>query len=241
MYVLKSEDVDSGTIYNGTWNMTTTVQGTNILIAQNFNAQDFYWMWSACNTMKIQCPPNAGGVVIEEAVVNFDVNLGKTDNIADIIAGMVDDIQDALDNLPVGYERNVSATYDSYNKIITFQFDQPMWVLWGSDDTNTFKYIVNRTIDEVEATVLHFSSVRMTLSPTHICAVINESNTEIAVSNTSRPTLLLATSGEQLTGQQFNIKDSTLSLNISFYLINVPISPVPLTDNWVLAFKKYSV
>lgn len=231
---ISSNDVSTGTSYNGTFDIADTLIGTYGVDLQSVDTGNIPWMWNACKSLRIR---SYDGLDTMEVTINFDyASIGTSTNTTTIANSLEASINDVMSILPGAYARTVSVVYTAAasGNYYTLTFDGQVTLVY-SWSGSTAKYVFDKTNDETD-TEFSFFSTFMTTSPKFIECYIDESQTEYNTSRGTYPTLLWATSDVEVTGQEIEFLTRTDILTISLYRTNVQIDPVPLSNSWDLIF-----
>lgn len=233
---ISSDDVSTGTLYNGSINLDKTLFGNFSIDLQTVDTGSIPWMWNGCKALRII---SYDGLDTENVTVNFDyATIGSSENTTAIADSFETTINTAMNGLLAGFARTVSVTYTSDaitgNNYYTFTFDQEVTMEY-SYSGSTVKYVFGKSEDEKDTEFIVYSKY-MTIDPKFIECYIDESPSEYNTSRGTFPTLLWSTKDSSLLGQEIEFVDETNTLTISLYRTNVPISPCPLPNKWDLIF-----
>jgi hypothetical protein len=231
---VSSEDVASGTRYNGTWNLPTSLFENYTLDSQYMDTSAIPWMWNGCKALRIT---SYDVLDTQETTVNFDyASIGLSNNTTTISSSFETTINNALNGLPGAFARSVTVTYtsDVTGKYYTFTFNGQVSLNYAYGGS-TAKYVFGKRSDETD-TVFYVNANFITTTPKFLEIYITQSNTKYNTSRSTYPTMLWSTGDFELTGQNFYFKTAVRTLTIAIFRTNIPIDPVPITNKWDIVF-----
>lgn len=239
-----SNDFDSGSIYDGEWELNESISGYFTLSYLNFNSISIPWMWDGFNGIRIRYAPDInaiGGDVT--GTYEFSSTLMDMTDKNDIVAQMVTELNaDANIKLGTNTYGNAftSGVYDSVNDRFDFVVNgswDGIQILWSHVDC-TSRYVFNKTVDQpILLSSIGLSATYVGDTPKFLECMIEQSSSYYINSSSSFPTLMITTDDIPYLDQQIDVPISTSTLNISFYRTNIPVSPVPLTGEWDMIFR----
>lgn len=247
-----SDDFKSGgSSSDGVWTFSRNLKGNWSVIGQHMDTQTFPWMEDGNNVMvmEIHDPEDLLESVIFEITFEF---VGTLSDINAIAASMTSTIQSAINSVAVDDHAYAArlVDYEINGNEISFIFsDDPVDIRWqGFDDgfgtvfASTCNVPLGRspsTPNELAVYNLIISTGNMNTDPKYLEVYISESNTQIATSHGTRPTLLFSTRDGEFTGQSFSISSDTQQLTIQIKRMSDSIV-VPLSGQWFLIFQSAS-
>jgi len=239
-----SNDFDTGSIYDGEWQLNQRISGYYTLSYLNFASIYIPWMWDGFNGIRIRYVPDSeaiGGDVT--GTYEFSSTLMNMTDKDDIAAQIMTELNaDANVKLGTNTYGNAftAASYDSVEDRFSFTVN-PSWdgvqIFWAHVDC-TSRYVFNKTVDQpILLSSIGLSATYISIFPKFLECMIEQSSSYYINSSTSFPTLLITTNDIPYLDQQIDIPAATNTLNISFYRTNIPVAPVPLTGEWDMIFR----
>lgn len=229
---ISSDDVSSGSSYNGTFSFTETLLGLYKLETQYIDSTAIPWMWADCNGLLISATT---GMDSDSGTVSFNyASIGSSSDTTAIAASFQSSVN-AVTNAFVGAAaRTCTVTYNSSLNVFSFAFNGTVTMLFPSPES-TSRYVFNKFSDTTGNTI-NLSATFIDVSPKFLEMYIDESITEYNTSRNSYPTILLSTFDSEFVNQEIEFINKTNTLTISIYRLNVPLAPVPITNKWDLIF-----
>lgn len=231
---VSGEDVATGSRYNGTWNLSSSIIDNYSINSQYMDTTAIPWMWSGCHTLRVI---SYDVLDTQEVTINFDyASIGSSTNTTTIAGSFQTTFNNALNGLPGAFARTCTVTYtsDTTGNYYTFTFNGQVTLNYAYGGS-TVKYVFGKTADETNSIFTVYTNY-MTITPKFLEVYIAESNTQYNTSRGTHPTLLFSTGNFELTGQALFFKNSVDILTITIYRTNVPISQVPITNQWDIVF-----
>jgi hypothetical protein len=229
---LFSNDYSSGSIYNGVWQVPTTLNKNYKVTYQYITVDSIPWIWNGIHQLVITAGSSTGTVSFDYSTLAYETD---TTIIANTLESNINTIVNAF---PLTDARNCIVNYNAAtltdNAFYELTFDDNV-VLKFSSTLSTSKYIFNIFTDQTISSINLYDTFIYT-NPHFLDVYIDESSTQYITSRNTFPTLLWATNDVQFTGQEINFRGSTQSLTIKIYRQNIPISPVPIQGRWNLVF-----
>lgn len=221
-----SDDVSDGSLYDGSYTMTKTLQGYYKLVYIHLDTDPIPWVWSGCNTLHIV--NNAD--LDEESIISFPTSSNSTP--ANVITWFCDGIATsgwvtatgAYDEITRMYRFDFSTTiliqYDYTASSIAFVFD---WFYHNDTFLNPTDhiYIRDRYIDN---------------RPKFLEVYSDQITSETFCSRGDNPGFLISTTDQYIDNQQIFIPSPVSTLDISFYRPGNYFTPVPITNKYDLIF-----
>ena len=240
-FIILSHDVTTGTIYNGTWTLSRPVSGIFKLMSQYIYPQDYYWMWPDNNQMVLRFRQGTNEYI---AVVVLPTTYTNTQEWANVASSWLSEIQTVLDQIVSDSDGDISsleATLTSYNTYFALAFTGSIDAssIYWADPNSTSSVVFNKTANEtspINTYILNYSS-KMTSSPEILECVIEESSGQTLTTHGTAANLIFKTTGEYVSGQTINIRNSTNTLTIKFFSDVDSVNPIPLQHNWHMFFQ----
>lgn len=224
---IDSEDyrTPGGSRSNGIWDLSKTVSGVYHVISQTVEVQDFPWIWSLVNELVLSISGNEYGITVIDvnALPTYQYSTNKT-TIAAYLNTRIDAIGDIV--LP---NYNSTFVYDSTTDEFVCTFDTTVTLLWSD---SSCRGVFNKLIAEETGTIFRLDASYITNAPKYLYAFIEEATSSYITTKTFSPTLMFATDGNEMTGQEVIFKKGTKTLTISIYLVNITYLAVTLTAGW---------
>jgi hypothetical protein len=228
---IDSDDYDTGTLYNGVWNLYRSIIGSYQLISQRVEVQDFPWCWDENNYLQftVQDEPFTVNVFDPADISDFQFSTDKS-AIADYIETRLNGLG-AFD-LP---HFSLLFNYDATNDNFIMTWNQTVSIDWRNSECRQW---FNKPKIIETGTIFVLSAKNITISPRYLYFMIDESTTFGVTDRDLEPTLIVATQDIPLTGQKIVFVTDTSVLSISVYLPNMSTSPLPMTSGWELILNK---
>jgi hypothetical protein len=268
--MIYSEDVDSGEIYDGEWNLNSKISGQWELTYLKFDGPtSFPWMTSTSNSMDLIFSMTLYGMPDQtqeiSATVNFSESIFTMTNKDNIATQMTQDIFDAMtdagswlsnpppDQFIIVYDsatdtfqfkgRWQSSITNPYSTLTQFQ------IIWT---TSTCKDIFGQTEDFSSGLLAFFNGewVIDYLTAANVitslkfleCQIEQSSDYVVRSKIGSYPSLIIPTDDIPLTGQTIHIVNPSNILNISIFSPSKNQNgPLPFEGSFIMNFQLKSL
>lgn len=235
-FIIISEDVTTGTIYDGTWTLSRPVVGHFKLISQYIYPQDIYWMWSANNVIKFRFTK---GVDTFNCTVTLPTTYTNTNQFQDISESWGTAIQTELDALAPDVNVEVHLLDQDTYYDLSFTGDMDFTTILWEDPACTSAPVFDKQTNETDLNsefAINYTQAMQTV-PEFLECKIEESTSETLTTHDSVTNLIFKTTGEFISGQTINFRVATQTLTIKFYRTGDNTNPVYLQHNWHLFFQ----
>lgn len=231
MIHIASEELTSGTIYNGVWTLSRKISGNYKVLYQQMDISDVPWISS--NTQNIHFKLEGGFYHINFAL--FPGNDLATYSYSDDLNAIATYIRNRVNSEFTAYSAPIqmtSITVDAVNERFVLQFDSNnVHIMWNN---STSASIFKGSGETAASSTQYMSTKNITLS-CHLFMKIEESVSTVVTSNGDIDcSLIFHTYDTPLTSQAVNFRVPTSTLTISFYRASFPTDPVPITGDWEL-------
>lgn len=247
-FFINSDDFKAGgSSSSGEWVFNRNVRGNWGVTTQHMDDQSYPWLWDGVNIMvlEIHNPMNLLQSVAFE--VEIPASIGLLTDVNAIGNQMGAAIQAKIDLIAIEdpYAARTVITAASGDEIVFDFGEDAVDIMWqGIPDiyTSTINVPLGRTSEsanELATQFLTVSTTNMIIDPKYLEVFIAESNTQIATTHATKPTLLFSTRDGEYTGQNFTIPRDGNSINIQIKRMLHDFI-VPLSGRWYLAFQNQS-
>jgi len=221
MIHISSEDVASGSTYDGIWDMSSSLTGTLSVKYHFIDADAIPWVYSGCNTLAVK---NVSSGLTEFAIVS---------QTSDTAAGAGTALINALNALSFLSTVAVVATTPS---IQLNGFDVDVEITWTHSGTTLDLVFAEKVTDE---TVLATTGVldmaktfvddRPNLMELHVAETSSSSTTSRSGGSAD---LFIPTSDFLIDGAQMSFSEAVNRVSLAWRRVNVPSFPCPMTNRW---------
>lgn len=252
--LIQSEDVDTGTIYDGTWEMSASFSGLYEVSYMYWETITVPWIWTGVDQIQLGYSNVTNGSPVNYTYVLVDLNAASLSTLT-----TTGEVATAIKNAfatAISPDSNFSIVcvfhVDSLSYDVTFNFDNngdPGYgkiLLEWSNSLSTASGVFDKAVDEVSEDLANGDAVTFNLSSQHVLETdpkfllltIDESNSQIVSSCTNtKGTIIVATSDLPVTGQIVRFNTRQNQLNIGVYRTNISNSTVPVGTIWNLILK----
>lgn len=252
--VIQSEDLDSGSVYDGTWKMSDNFIGNYTLNYIYFDKGDqvIPWIWDGVDKIRYYSSDwVADTLVYQPRTCNLNgPSIGQLTTTSDIQNAIRVAFYDSMPQ-PEQEDWTIDCVYqpDQLAYLLSFKFtpaslDFPKWaaikIVWD-DVHSTASGIFDKTGTQEVTELRNQDTAYFYLpashvgdnDPKYVLFKIDEAATRIigSCANTNG-TFIVSTAGIPFTGQSCSFIDYTNELNISIYRTNIPNNVLPLNAIW---------
>lgn len=224
---IDGNEYDTGTRYNGTWNFTKSIQGNFQLVYQDFSLGDIPWCYSGCDTFEMQDPNNLPAVT----TITFP-EISSTDSTS-IRAWFTTAFNTA------GWVTVSSSSYDSATNQYTFNLSAQILARYDpaySTIAYVFNWVSASPLSGNPTNQLVIDGKYFTNDPKYLYVFSSQIKSKLDTSNFNRPSFIISTQDNFVSGQDIFVKTATQTLNLGIYRVNVPIAAVPLDNEFDMIF-----
>jgi len=230
MINISSNDVATGVKYNGTYNLSRSVQGTYVLTYQNFTLGDIPWVYTGCNTLFLENYNNLG----QQSTITFP-EMSDDDEIS-VRAWFTTGVA------TTGWVTVSSSSYDADTNIYTFIFSGPVLIRYDPDDSS-IGYVFNWVYADplppgnpIENT-LQIDGRYIRNDPKILEIHSADISSEAYNVNGDNPAFFISTNDNIINNQQIEFASPKSSCNLKIYRPANHGGTVPITNNFELIFK----
>lgn len=230
---LSSDDVSTGSIYDGSINYQETLTGSFKVNYQYISSTAIPWIWYECRMLRVTVNYGEG-----ENFTNIPLDyesLQFEDDTSIIAASIQTSINAELNLFSEGYYRDCTVVYvpvTNGSSYYTITFDDEVTINFDHDDC-TARYVFNK-FESWTGTEINIYDTFFTTSPKFLEMYIEESITEYTTSRNTYPTLLLSTGDAPTINQSVEFFNNTNTITFQIYRTNIPLSPCPIKNSWHL-------
>jgi hypothetical protein len=221
---INSNDVNSGTSYQGQWDLSQSITGRITVVSHYIESGDIPWVYPGCNGLSVlqTALPNA----LETAVFDVQTSDAEVDVIAAINATF-----DAI-----SYLAGTSTVFIPADREYEVTLSESVVLEWTKAGS-TAKYVFGKrnSADEV-GTVFRLSARDIESRPKYLDVHVQEASSSAVGSRLDPGDLFISTFDQEVRGGYIILNSSTRSLNIEFRRMNVPQFACPMELIWDMIF-----
>lgn len=234
-----SENVESGTRYNGVWSLSAPIKGTYTVVGQSL--KDQLIPWATLNNRNLNFDHT-----VDEDLHNHEVVLLSDAAIEDGLLTAID-MSEIAEAFQYRFDELGDEVVDTWSVTVTLQNQntEMKWV-WSEEvtihwDDSSIAKLFGKSGDET-GTEFIVSTKHITPYPKLLYVLIEESDSSYSItsqeSEVKRPSLIFSTQDSELLNQNIVFGTSTDELTVQLYLINMTNSPIELTASWELTLMR---
>lgn len=222
-----SDDLVSGSVSNGAWELQRPVNGQRDIIHHFFDEQDIPWIWVGVNTLVVE-PTELGGDFL---TVTFPELSANRDD-----ASVATAIEDAFNTgLVPAPGTTVTVVYDADTLEFVLTFTMTTGLLWAHGST-TAHVVFNETANQTPALEQRISARYVTSRPHSLELTIVQASQTQAHSRDTGAHVIMPLNDYQLSNFQVDISNAK-TLDISWARLNAPNSTCPFNNEWELTIQ----
>lgn len=230
-----SENVESGTRYNGVWSLSSPIKGTYKVVGQSVRDQTIPWSTLQNRNLNFDH-------TVDEDVHNHEVVLLSDAAIEDGLLTAID-MEAIAEAFQYRFDELGDEVVDTWSVTVTLQNEntEMIWT-WSEEvtihwDDSSIAKMFHKTGDET-GTVFVVSTKYITPYPKLLYVTLEEADSLYVVTSQEplglKPTLLFSTQDTELLNQNVVLNSVTSEITFKIYLINMTNEPVALTKGWEL-------